>query len=347
MKPNTSGRINIAMEKKKTYKHIDQAERKEIALLLGKAYSLRDIAKAMNRSVSSILEEIRNNSVRGIYDPEKAAQKAYVKRKYSKYQGMKIVQRPGLRTYIEEKLKEDWSPEQISGRIKRIETQFKYVSPKAIYYVYSSYGKLLGDCLRYKGKGYEKREGKTMPLMNRVFIDQRPKYIDKRLEFGDWEGDFIVSGKSGQGFLLVLHERKARYTLIKKLTAKTIDEVHRLIFELTGGVVLNSLTLDNDIVFRRHRELSRLLGKPIYFCHPYHSWEKGAVENTNKLIRQYIPKGADISKYSDEYIQMVEDRLNNRPRECLESRTPNEVMRQNNQFTKPVGKININLQTLV
>lgn len=335
------------MEQTKIYKHIDRAERKEIALLLGKAYSLRDIAKAMNRSVSSISEEIRNNSVKGIYAPEKAAQKAYVNRKYSKYQGMKIVQRPSLRDYVEEKLKEDWSPEQISHRIKRIETQFKYVSPKAIYkYVYSPYGELLGDCLRYKGKKYRKDDGKTTPLENRVFIDERPQYVDKRLEFGDWEGDFIVSGKSGKGFLLVLHERKARYTLIRKLTAKTIDEVHRLIFESTGGVILNSLTLDNDIVFRRHEELSRLLGKPIYFCHPYHSWEKGSVENTNKLIRQYIPKGADISKYSDEYIRMVENRLNNRPRECLESRTPNEVMKQNNQFTKSVEKININLQTL-
>jgi len=100
--------------------------------------------------------------------------------------------------------------------------------------------------------------------------------------------------------------------------------------------VINSLTLDNDIIFKKHKELSELLGRPIYFCHPYHSWEKGGVENINKLVRRYISKGSDISQYSDEDIQTIQDKLNNRPRKCLKYKTPCEVMVENNQFKKEI-----------
>jgi IS30 family transposase len=128
----------------------------------------------------------------------------------------------------------------------------------------------------------------------------------------------------------VLHERKARYAIIRKIENVSIDTVHRFLADMTGGVIMNTLTLDNDIVFRRHEEMSRILGVPVYFCHPYHSWEKGGVENTNKLIRRYVPKGCDISKLSNEYMLMIETKLNARPRKCLLYRTPLEVMNQNN-----------------
>ena len=109
---------------------------------------------------------------------------------------------------------------------------------------------------------------------------------------------------------------------------------YQYIFEMTGGIVINTLTLDNDIIFKKHKELSLMLGVPVYFCHPYHSWEKGGVENTNKLIRQYIPKGGDIFMYSDEYVKMIQGKLNTRPRKCLNYKTPMEVMMENEQFKK-------------
>lgn len=322
----------------KNYTHIKKAERLEIAILLNKEYSYREIARVLKRSMSSIFEEINNNSVNGIYDPKKANHKAYVKRKYSKYQGMKVVSDIKLWNYLKEKLQEDWSPENIAGRIENVDTHIKSISAKGIYkFVYSVYGRNLERFLIYKGKKRKpKTTQKVQQLADRIFIDRRPKIIDKRRRFGDWEGDFIVSGKNGKGVLLTLYERKARYTLIKKMMNKKIDEVHKIICELTGGVIMNSLTLDNDIVFRKHKELSEILGVPIYFCHPYHSWEKGGVENTNKLIRRYIPKGSDISRYSDEYIQMVEDKLNNRPKKCLNFKTPNEVMKENDLFKKEI-----------
>jgi transposase, IS30 family len=329
----------------KKYTHIKKAERSEIAILLKKRYGVRDIAEALGRGVGTISDEIHRNSVKGVYDPAKADHKAYVKRKYSKYQGMKIVRDKQLWNYVEEKLREDWSPEEIAGRIKHIDTCIKYASYEAVYkFVSSVYGRRLERCLRYKGR---KKRGtprqKVVQLENRVFIEKRPKIVERRKRFGDWEGDFIVSGKSGKGVLLVLHERKARYTIIRKIATKSPVLVNRYLQEMFGIVVcFNSLTLDNDIVFRKHEELSDLLRKPVYFCHPYHSWEKGGVENTNKLIRQYVPKGSDISQHSDKEIQAIEDKLNNRPRKCLQYNTPLEVMRKNKQLKILEEFVNIN-----
>jgi len=335
---------------KKTYQHIKKAERLEISILLRKKYSLRDIAKVLGRSVSSISEEIKNNSNKRVYDPNKANHKAYVKRHNSKYQGMKVAKDTQLRNYVEEKLQQDWSPEEISGRIKEIDTHIKDVSYRGIYkFIDSAYGDLSGlkYHLRHKGRKSNKKRVKVTQLEDRVFIDRRPKIINRRLKYGDWEGDFIVSGKQGKGALIVLSERKARYTVIRKIMTRNPQIVNEHIHEMTGGLVdFNSLTLDNDISFAKHLEMSELIGAPIYFCHPYHSWEKGSVENVNKLIRQYIPKGSDISRYDNDEIQEIEKALNNRPRKCLNYKTPLEVMLENNQFKqqpKFFGIINIKI----
>ena len=324
------------MKTNKKYKHIDSAERKEIAFLLRKSYGLGGVADVLGRSKSSISDEIKRNSTEGKYDPEKAQHKAYVKRKYSKYQGMKIVGNPILRNYVEEQLAKDWSPEEISGRIQEADKHIKYASRGAIYkFIYSVYGRPLEKHLRYKGKKRKPRGSLPVTkLEGRVFIDQRPKIVENKERFGDWEGDFIVSGKQGKGVLLVLHERKSRYALAKRIVGLNMKTAYQYIFEMTGGIVINTLTLDNDIIFKKHKELSQILDVPVYFCHPYHSWEKGGVENTNKLIRQYIPKGGDISMYSDEYVKMIQDKLNTRPRKCLNYKTPMEVMIENKQFKK-------------
>lgn len=322
------------MKNKKKYRHITKTERLEIAALKKRRYGLREIAGVLKRSPGTISEEIKRNNTRGHYDPEKANHKAYVKRKHSKYQGMKIAAHQALRTYVEKYLNEDWSPEEISGRLKEADTRFPYASFRVIYkFVSSVYGRNLEKHLRYRGRKKKRRPSvQATKLEDRTFIDQRPKIVADKRRFGDWEGDFIVSGKNGSGVLLVLHERKARYALIKKIIRPAIELVHQLMWEMTEGYVVNTLTLDNDIIFRKHHELSKILGAPIYFCHPYHSWEKGGVENANKLIRQYIPKGSDISQYADDYIQNTQDKLNNRPRKCLGYKTPLEVMRENHQM---------------
>jgi len=320
--------------RRKQYAHITKTERQEIAILLEKGYSKRDIARVLGRNASSISREIRNRRTRGIYDPEKAHVKARVKRQNSKYQGMQVVSNPVLRNYVEEKLCEDWSPEAISGRIKEVDCHLNYISAKGIYkFVTSSYGARLLRHLAYQGRRRKpKNAPPTKQIEHRVFIDERPKIVEQRGRFGDGEGDFIVSGRNGSGALLVLHERKARYTIIRKMAAPSIAEVHQLLGAMTGGVIMNTLTLDNDILFKKHEEMSRMLEVPVYFCHPYHSWEKGGVENTNKLIRRYVPKGTDISNVSGAYILKIETRLHTRPRKCLRFNTPFEVMHEHNQL---------------
>jgi len=331
--------------KQRKYKHISKAERLEIAILLGKSYGIREIAKVLKRSPGTISDEIERNSVDGIYDPKKAQYKAYSKRKHSKYQGMRVVQNDALRKYVKEKMKDDWSPEEISGRLKEINKDIKYASRGAIYkFVYSVYGRRIEKYLRYKGKKKRKRE-KVTQLKDRVFVDERPQIIEEKQRFGDWEGDFIVSGKDGKGALIVLYERRTMYTIIRKLLNRDCMTINRYLREMINGFVcFNSLTVDNDISFTKHQELSRILRCPIYFCHPYHSWEKGGVENMNGLIRQYILKGSDISQYDEKYIKEIETKINNRPRKTLGYKTPLEIMMENNQFKIIPESVIINKQ---
>jgi len=320
-------------KQKKKYKHINKAERKEIRFLLDKEYSHKKIGEILNRSRNTISEEIKKNSVNGVYDPEKAHHKARVRRKNSKYQGMKVVGNNDLWDYINDKIQKYWSPENISDRIKNIDKHIKYISAKGIYkFIQSIYGTRLTKFLFYKGKTRKSNNNKTTKIQDRIFIDKRPKSIENRRYFGDWEGDFIVSGRNGKGVILTLYERKSKYCILKRFLVQRIELIHQYILEITGGVIINSLTLDNDIIFKKHKELSELLGRPIYFCRPYHSWEKGGVENINKMVRRFIPKGSDISQYNDDYIQIVQDILNNKPRKCLKGKTPYEVMFENNQF---------------
>jgi len=332
--------------KHKNFTHVKDAERLEIAFLQEKGYSLRNIATMLERSPNTIATEVRENATRGAYDPAKANHKAYVKRKYSKYQGMKVVDDNVTRNYVEEKLREDWSPEQIAGRIKCVDIHIPYVSHQGIYkFIYSVYGRWVEPFLRYGKKKRSDRDAtKKAPLENRTFIDERPRIVGKRGRFGDWEGDFIVSGKNGSGALLVLVERKSRYPLIFKLKDRKVATINRVLKTVFGfgQLIASSLTIDNDICFRHHEQMSSIIGAPIFFCHPYHSWEKGGVENLNGLIRYYVPKKTDISLLTDEYIKEVERKLQTRPRKCLKYKTPLEVMAENKQFKYLKGFSTIN-----
>ena len=153
--------------------------------------------------------------------------------------------------------------------------------------------------------------------------------MGKRSRVGDVEADFIVSGKGGKGYLLVLVERKIKITFIEQIIDISIDNVHIAFQNIQSRFPeMKTMTLDNDILFRMHNTLEILLNIPIYFCHPYHSWEKGTVENTNKYIRQYIPKGSDISRYSKGQIRLIEDKCNQRFMKCLDYKTPEEELNE-------------------
>jgi IS30 family transposase len=295
---------------------------------LERKYSLRSIALALNRSVSSISDEVKLNSVQGKYQSKKADCKARVRRKQSKYQGKKIVSNPKLRSMVEGMLYDDNSPTNIAGRIVNHEKYLPSISKDSIYrYIESVYGRRI-ECYRQtKRTRRRKRRVKTKKLEERTFIDERPKTIDLRQEIGDAEADFIVSGRNGQGIILVVADRKTRKVFLEKIVEVSIENVHYSFVKIKERFPeIKTITTDNDLLFKKHLELEKILNVKIYFCHPYHSWEKGTVENINKYIRRDIPKGSNISRYSKIFIQAIEEKLNRRPMKCLNYLTPTEAM---------------------
>ena len=266
--------------------------------------------------------------MRGSYDPVKAQHKAYVRRQQSKYQGMHIVSHKETKKFVDHLLLDDISPEAIAGRMRVKEKEIVGISKDSIYrYIKSVYGRKIEAHRKKKKQRRRKRIVIHPSIADRVFIDKRPKYINTRRRVGDCEGDFVVSGRGGSGILLVVVDRRLRVAFLELILLVSIEAVHQAFVRIKQRFPeMKSLTLDNDILFRKHRELATLLGVDTYFCHPYHSWEKGTVENTNKYIRRDIPKGTNLSKIDSSFIASLEQKLNRRPMKCLGYKTPQEKL---------------------
>jgi len=318
--------------------HITDSERSEIFILFSKGHSRRGIAKALGKSHTSIVRELRRNSTGGTYDPLKAKGKARSRRKLSKYQGMKVEDSPEIQRYVIAHLKLYQTPEEIAGRIKHVDKHIPYVSHEAIYkWLYSVYGQkycYLLPSQRFKPRKQRDKKTERSLIPNRVGIEQRPEAANDRSEFGHFETDTIVSGKrtGSKAALDVMVERKARYTRLSKLPNLKPKTNNITLKKMAKDLKIKTLTYDNGIENRNHEELALALMIQDYFCNPYHSWEKGTVENTNGRIRRFIPKGANINNYSDAQIQKIEDLLNHTPRKCLNYKTPYEIMLENNRF---------------
>lgn len=265
-----------------------------------------------------------------------------MRRKYARYQGKKIIEHSALRTFVEDRLEDDQSPRAIAGRIKRHEKQLPAVSKNSIYnFLDSPYGASI-DFFRKERRGRTSRGQRTPleQLRDRVFIDKRPRIINTRSRIGDVEADFIVSGKAGRGILLVVEDRKLRATFLSIIFKVTIKNVHRAFLRIKKRFPeIKTISTDNDILFKYHKRLAKLLGVRIYFCHPYHSWEKGSIENTNGVIRKSIPKGSNLADYSSYFIRKIEQKLNRRIMECINFLTPREALerqRKNKKHLKGV-----------
>ena len=239
-----------------------------------------------------------------------------------------------MRAFVEANLLDGQSPGAIAGRLKYREKDLPCVSKDTIYrFLRSPYGKIIG--LRLKRKKRHKRRKKVTELKDRVFIDKRPKIIEKRSRIGDAEADFIVSGKDGRGLLLSAVCRKSRAVFLEIIYHVSIDEVHNAFEKIKKRFPeMKTLTIDNDLLFKMHKTLERLLGIKIYFCHPYHSWEKGSIENVNKFIRKFILKGSDLSQYDQEEILAVENKCNERFMKCLKYATAKEKLKEYRQRKK-------------
>ena len=289
------------------------------------------IAGEIGKHVSSIYRELkRNKSLKGLYLPIEADKQAK-ERKAKAHQRTRIPDE-FIQKYIKDRIIQDqWTPEQISGRLKW-EYPDHYVSHETIYqYIYNEYPELGLYLPRKRHRRFPKsklRKTKGSKIIDRVSIKERPPEIEERKDFGHFEADLVVSARNGKGALLTMAERDSRYITIAKLDEKTSSQTNlALSFALSGypKELLKSMTYDNGLEFAGHTEVSNIYDMQDYFCEPYHSWEKGTIENRNGVIRYYFPKGTDFSKVTKEQINIVQDKINNRPMKLLGFLTPKEI----------------------
>jgi len=331
--------------KNKNYGHFTQQERDRLQAMLDGGHKQNEIAEVLERDPGSISREIKRNRRRrhkngrtyyGRYRATIAGNKSYVRRKYSKYQGKKINENEELKNYIIAGLKDSWNPDEISGKMKKDNLPF-YASKTAIYeWLYSEWGQRY--CRYLPTKQYDKKKRKKYPkskkqiIPNRIGIEMRPAEINDNDVYGHCEADTIVSGKKtgSKAALAVVCQRKSKYLGIRKILTMKPAAFKRAIWKIKNSQTVLSLTLDNGLENREHEQF----GMATYFCDKYSSWQKPKVENSNGTIRRFFPKGCDVNDYSDEYVRMVEDTLNNKPRRSLGYKTPMEIMLENNLIIK-------------
>lgn len=305
-------------------KKIKKAERLEIAILLEKSYSVRAIARALGRSPNSISYEVKNNSTNGIYDPKKAQNKARLKLRFRRLQFAKINDDPRIYRYVTERLRWYWNPDEISG-VMRQEGQPFYLSKTALYqWLRTGRGSYWCQYLYSRRDVVKKRDKdklKRVMIPERVSIKARYEGANNRSRYGHFEEDTLVSGRQGSGAAAVMCDRRARLVLIKKLDTLSPCEHVEALEKLMNEVRVKSLTFDNGIENKYHKQL----GVPTFFCDPYSSWQKGSVENANKMIRRFIPKGTNLSKVSQEKLDWVAGIINRKPRKILGYRSALEV----------------------
>lgn len=303
------------------------ADRREIEILRKKGHSLEDIGRVFHRLKSAIWYELQKKRKEGIYDAEYAKHLSYVRMRQKRISGKKIAMDSALRKFVETNLMDDQSPEEISKRLKRIEKHIAFVSASAIRrYVKSVYGRRIEWHRSQVFKKKRRRVAARKQIEDKRMISKRPSKISKRWGLGHMEGDFIVSGKSGKGMVFALRDRKVRKSLLEKILPVSLRTVDRALGRMKRRYPeMQTLTFDNDILFLEHQKLEKKYALKIYFCFPHSPWQKPSIENLNKILRRYISKSSDISKYSRRFIGSLEAKLNRKFMDCLSSLTPNEA----------------------
>ena len=288
---------------------------------------MEEIAQTFHRPKSGIWYELTKRRKGKRYDAEYAKHLNYIRMRSRRIVGKKIALHPDLRRFVEAVLMDDQSPEEISKRLKRIEKQLTYVSAFAIRrYVKSVYGRRIEWHRSKVFKKKRRRVAARKRIEGKRMISKRPSKINKRWGLGHMEGDFIVSGKSGTGMIFALRDRKVRMNLLEKILPVSVRAVDRALGRMKQRYPeMQTLTFDNDILFLEHKKLEKKYQVKIYFCFPHSPWQKPSIENLNKILRRYIPKSSDISKYSRRFVANLEAKLNRKFMDCLNSFTPNEA----------------------
>ena len=314
-----------------SYKHLSLEERHYIDIELKNDSSINKIAKYLKRSHSTISREIeRNTGLRG-YRYKQANRKAQ-ERHDVKAKSIKLTDE--IKELIDQGLDDDWSPEQIVGRLKI--NEIISLHHETVYQYVLSDKRAGGDLylkLRHQGKSYRKRYGtygNRTGIPNRIDIDERPEAANDRTRTGDWEADTII-GKGHKGAIVTLDERVTKIRLAAPLSGKHAEDVKHSIIELLSPIDqhVKTITFDNGKEFTQHEEIAKGLSCDTYFAKPYHSWERGQNENANGLLRQYFPKSMALSEVDMDEVIIAVDKLNSRPRKCLGYQTPYESFEEN------------------
>jgi len=328
---------------KRRYTRLTDQERESISRGLAQHKSIRQLAKELNRSPSTISREIRRNKGKSGYRAFSASRRAKAAASSRKRGKRKIEKQEGLMSYVMEKLQREWSPQEISKRLK-IEYAWDMnmqVSHEAIYqYIYvlprGELKQLLIKGLRQERKHRRpQKRGDTAEtrgkIANMLSIEERPAEVADRSVPGHWEGDLIL-GKYKHSALGTLVERTTRYTILVPLgehkDAASVREAYAEAFKSLPAELKKSLTYDQGKEMSEHEQFTIDTGIQVYFAHPGSPWERGTNENTNGLIRQYFPKGTDFTQVSKEQILEVQRKLNDRPRRALGYLKPDEVINQ-------------------
>ena len=314
------------------HSHLSLGEREEIGIMLAQGKSYREIGKAMGRHHTTISREIQTNApptYKGYYLAHKAHERA-TERRIETHKRPRLKDEP-TREYVMKMIKKGWSPEQISGRITEAHSGLA-IGYEAIYqYIYEEQPHLVPYLARSHRKRFPRghsRKHCRSHIPRRTPLEQRPKEVEKRKVIGHWEGDAVVS-KQSLAALQIMTERKSRFVRITKISRKTSSKAMNAIIrqlEKYPPRLRSTVTLDNGSENTEHERITAAVGARTFFCAPFHSWEKGTVENTIGLIRRFFPKKTDFKHVSYYAVKRAEQLLNNRPRKCLNYATPNEVL---------------------
>ncbi len=320
----------------KIYTRLNQKEREEISRGIWAKETFAEIARRINRPTSSVSREVKNNTrYRWRYRAEKAQKRANHLRRINR-RPKKLDTNQRLKSYVYEKLKIEWSPQEIANRIKLEYPQDRHmrISHETIYkHIYclprGELKKELMRGLRQERKMRQPRkyaQYRKQRIQDAVSISERPKNVKERIVPGHWEGDLII-GKDRKSAIGTLVERTTRLTLIVPLKAKdalTVRKAFAKIFKKIPDQFKKTLTYDRGSEMKQHKLFTKETKIQVYFADPYSPWQRGTNENTNGLIRQYFPKGTDFRKVSFREIKKAENRLNSRPRKILSFYTPSE-----------------------
>lgn len=313
-------------KRNKNMAQLSVGQRYEIASLKGMGMGPTEIMKRTGIDKSVVSRELNRNSKGGVYEAARAQKMCAARRR----RGLCKI-KTEVKAEVDRMLGQQYSPEQIEGRLV-VEGRHS-VSYESIYqYIYrdKKQGGQLYKNLRFGRKKRRKRlaaKDRRGVIPNKTMIDERPKEVEDKSRIGDWEGDTII-GKGHQGAAVTLVERVTKTALIQQVEGKTAKEVGEAVVRMLKNTPIPtmSITFDNGTEFANHQQIAEQLGAPVFFAHPYRSCERGLNENTNGLIRQYIPKAQNFKELTQQDFDIVQDKLNNRPRKSLGFLSPIEFL---------------------